>query len=284
MQKQNLETSSCPPPSIGVTSSGVAVEWNHTLEGANIDRALFVFTEVATGNQTRHEFAPGIRLCLGLIAGTYRASIFGNGLEIYRTTLDLQPGVVTPFKPVLRPSTQGTTTINDILGRFDISEKIAPRNLEVSKRATLVLDSEDGQFKTDWRTIKIKDVDTAKRILGNSNDLWAGGTPRFQTVTAALQMTPDEVSRQSAREYVYGNSSVVKDWATVINDNIFSKPWTFPLFIFDTVTINANGVLVIGDRGNFFVCERLRMHVTATLLIRGSGPIHVEPASVHTFC
>jgi hypothetical protein len=282
MQTTYLEN--CPPHSIGSTSSGVAVEWNHTLEGGLIDRALFVFTEVATGNQTLYEFAPGIRLCLGLIAGTYKVAVFAKGLEIYRSSLDLQPGVVTPFKPVLGPSTQGTTTINDILGKFDINEKIATRDLNVAKNSTLVLDSQDSQFKTDWRTLEIKDVDVAKRIIGNSDNLWAGGLPRFQSTIPALQMTPEQVAVQSAREYVYGNSAVVKDWAKVINDNIFSQVWRFPLFLFDTVTINAGGVLVVGDRGNFFVCERLRMHVTATLLIKGSGPIHVEPASFNTFC
>jgi hypothetical protein len=280
----NTSLEICPHHPIASTSSGVAIEWDHTLQTGSVDRALFVFTEVATGNQTRYEVGPGIPICFDLIAGLYRVTVFAKGLEIYRSSLELQPGSATPFKPVLNPSIQETKTLKDILARFDISQLINTRDLEVPRNSTVVLDMQSDQFKSDWKTVEIKNVESMKRIIGNSDKLWGGNFPRNKPLTLSTQMNPEEVARQAAQEYFYGNSATVKKWAKVINDAIFSEVWRFPIFIYGTVTINAGGVLIIGHRGNFFVCERLRMHVTSTLLIRGSGPINVEPISFETFC
>jgi hypothetical protein len=280
----NSSIEQCPHHPIGANSCGVAVEWNHNLDADAADRALFVFTEVTTGNQTQYEVPPRTHICISLLAGLYRVAVFAKGLETHRTVMDLRPGLVMPLKPVLNKCAPGSKTLNDVVARFDIKERVQTRNLDVPANSTVVLDSDDGRFKSDWRIVELKDVETAKRIIGHSDDLFPGSFPRFQRIAFSQEANPVQIARQAAREFIYGNSATVKAWTNVINESVFQEIWRFPLFIFDTVTINAGGVLVIGDQGNFFVCERLRMHVTATLLIRGSGPIHVEPISLETFC
>lgn len=280
----NANAEACQQHSIGSTSSGVAIEWDHNLEAGSVDRALFIFTELATGNQTRHEVVPKFHDCIPLVAGTYRVAVFAKGLESYRSTLELRPGSASPFKPVLNPKVEAAKTLKDVLAKFDLNQIVNTRDLEVPKNSTVVLDMHDKRYNADWRNVEIKDVQTAKRIIGHSDELWGGNVQRFKSLSVSTQGSPEEIAGQAVREYVYGNAATVKQWTKQINEAVFSEPWLFPLFTLGTVTVNAGGVLVIGDKANFFVCERLRMHVTATLLIRGSGPIHVEPLVFETFC
>ncbi len=279
----NTESCYCYPSGVGSTSAGVAVEWNHDSALGTVDRAQFVFTEVATGNQTKYEVAPLFRTCIGLVAGIYRVGIFAKGLEVHRSLIELRAGAVVPFKPVLKPDTAKPKTLAEILTKFEIAGSVNPRNLDVPENTTVVLDSDDHQFKGDWHTVEIKDVDSAKRMIGNPDEYFAGGHSRFRS-TISSQESPNAIARQAAGEFVYGNSAAVKQWTDSINRAVFDEIWKIPVFAYDTVTINKGGVLVIGNRGNFFICSNLRMHVTATLLVRGQGPIHVEPASFRTFC
>lgn len=280
----NMSLENCSHHPISSTASGVAIEWDHTLKSESIDRALFVFTEMATGNQTRYEVIARTHICFSLIAGLYQVAIFAKGLEIHRSLIELQPGFVTPFKPILNPNLQDSKTLKDVLTKFDIHRPIKTRDLEVPKNTTIILDTQNDQFKSDWRTFEVKDVESAKRMIGHADSMWSGNVSRNKSLIFSTEMNPAEVARKAAHEYVYGNSASVKQWDNAINDVVFDEVWKFPIFILGTVTINAGGVLVIGDRGNFFVCEHLRMHVTSTLLVRGAGPIHVEPISLETFC
>jgi hypothetical protein len=210
--------------------------------------------------------------------------IFAKDLERHRATLDLRPGATTSFKPVLNPATPVQKSLKDVVARFNVNQTRDLRDLEVPKDATVVLDNNDAKFDGDWTHVEIKDVATAKHILGHPNEIWSANYPRFASLDVSLKDNPQTIARRSAQEYVYGNAAMVKQWEDQINLTVFDEVWRFPLFILGTVTINAGGVLVIGDKANLFVCERLRMHVTATLLIRGAGPIHVEPLSMETFC
>jgi hypothetical protein len=260
------------------------VEWNHNSKTASDEPALFVFTELSTGNQTQHNIVANFHTCIPLNAGIYSVSIFAKDLERYRGTLDLRPGATTSFKPILNPAPPALKTLKDAVARFDVNHTFSARDLDVPKNATVVLDSNDTLFSGDWRHIEIKDVATAKRIIGHPNEIWSANHPRFTALDVSLKDNPATIARQAAHEYVYGNAATVTQWEDQINKAVFDEVWMFPLFILGTVTINAGGVLVIGNRANFFVCDRLRMHVTATLLIRGAGPIHVEPVSLETFC
>lgn len=274
----------CPHHPIASTASGVAIEWDHALEPGSVESALIVFTEVATGNQTRYEVKPNFHPCISLTAGLHRVSVFADGFETYRTLLELQPGYTTPFRPVLNPSAQEPKTLKEVLTRFELHQAIKMRDLEVSENTTVVLDTRNDQYKSHWRNIEIRDVESAKRILGHSDDLWGGNVPRFNPLSLSTQTNPEEIARHAVREYVYGNSASVKQWTQLINETVFSEPALVALFFFATVTINAGGVLVIGDNSNAFICGLLRMHVRSTLLIRGSGPMQVEPIALETFC
>jgi hypothetical protein len=274
----------CPHHPIGATASGVAIEWDHILERDRIDHALIVFTEVATGNQTRYEVKPNFHPCLSLTAGGYRVSVFAEGFDPYRGLLELQPGATTPLRPIFTPSTREPKTLKDVLTKFGLSKPVRTRDLEVPTNSTVVLDTANDHYKADWRNIEIRDVESAKRILGHADDVWGGNVPRFNSLSLSTQTNPDEIAQHTVREYIYGNSAAVKQWTNLINETVFSEPTLVSLFLFGTVTINAGGVLVIGDKSNVFICGRLRMHVTSTLLIRGTGPIHVEPIYLETFC
>jgi hypothetical protein len=132
--------------------------------------------------------------------------------------------------------------------------------------------------------ITITDVDAAKRIIGLDDELWGVDAPRYGRIVQSELLTPSALAAQVAKEYIYGNSATVASWKDLINTHVFSAPWVFPVFTLGIVTIHAGGVLRIGNGSNFFVCEKLRMHITAKLEITGTGPGVVWPLSYESFC
>ena len=266
-------------------ASGVHVEWRHPFQEEYSDPALFVFTSVDTGDETQHYVKPNTSYCISLSAGLYRVAIFAKDLKNYKGALDLKPGVATKLSPMLEHADSPPKNLQTVLAKFDIKRfEHDRRDLTIKERQTLVLDIDDRKFSGAWSSVEIKDVAAAKRIIGHPDEMWGINHTRFKLADVSDQDDPELMARHFAREYVYGNSAKVDHWKDQINRFVFDETWKFPLFVFGTVTINAGGVLVIGDKGNFFVCEKLRMHVTSTLVIRGSGPIHVEPISIETFC
>lgn len=280
----NAYNEMCAADPIGATASGVTINWSHNAEPGSIERALFVFTEMATGNQTTHEVAPHVHTCFSLVAGTYKVAVIAGGLEQYRTTLELRPGMPAQLSPTLNAAKAAHKTLEQVLERFELGAKVFTRDLVVPKNTRVVFNSTDKQFAQDWHTVQVKDVAAAKRILGN-DDALSGGAARFANQMLSMRAGPADLASSAAREYIYGHSTSTAQWAREIDALLFKEAWNFPLFVLGTVIINAGGVLVIGGaNANFFVCERLRMHVSSTLLVRGVGPVHVEPVSLETFC
>ncbi|WP_211468220.1 hypothetical protein [Collimonas silvisoli] len=272
------------PDPIGSVASGVSVKWDHNGEPGAVDRALFVFTEAATGNQTRYEVSPRVHTCLPLAAGLYQVAVFAKGLEQYRGSLELMPGEPTSFTPILTPAKGTKKTLEDVLSRLEVDAVESPRDLIVPKNTRVVLDSRDQQYAHDWKNLSIKNVESAKRILGHPDNFFSSKFSRFPPPSLSMRSQPQDLAAATAREYVYGNSATVSQWQDQINSALFKEIWMFPVFILGTVTINAGGVLEIGNQANFFVCQLLRMHITGTLLIRGTGPNHIEPLALETFC
>jgi hypothetical protein len=280
MQAYNSE---CKPVSYGSTSSGVAINWSHNLPSP-VPNALFVFTEVATGRQTRVQVAPHDHHCFNLNAGVYRVLALAKGCAPYRGILQMTAGTSTPFNPVLNPRVDEPLTMKTALAKFKVGLR-PTRDLDVPAGETRVLDSDDPTYQPDWQVVAVASVEAAKAMVGHPDETWGGGTlPRFSAIAVSTNTDPASIARQAAREFVYGNSSSVSHWKDEIDKYVFDESWSFHLFTMGTVTINAGATLVVGQGSNFFLCEKLRMHVTATLLIKGPGPVQVQPLSYESFC
>jgi hypothetical protein len=279
-----ITTNECPPAELPSQAAAVAVEWKHTLGAGTVDRAVFTFTERRTGEQTRAEIEPGLHRCISLAAGPYRVVAAARGLELYRDTFELSPGQIVPVRPVLNPRPLRTPELADLFAKFLITPRESVRDLEVPTGRNIVLDATNPEFKRDAQTVAIKDIETAKRMLGNADALWGAGEPRFSSPVFSRHNSPAELARTAAREYVYGNSATVAQWSELINRHVFDEAAEFFTFGFGTVTINPRATLTLGVRSHVLLCRRLRIHATGTLLIRGTGPVHVEPLEIEAFC
>lgn len=279
----HINTAECPRAPHTSTAAGVAIEWSDTLPSEEARSAVFTFTNLDTREQTTFEVSARTHHCFSLIAGSYRVAAISPGLQPYRGLVAAIPGEVAHIRPVLNARADTETTLADVmihLGVPDIHTRT--RDLEVPAGKTLILDSTHPAYATDWQTVAIADVDAAKRIIGIADGVWGIDAPRYGGVADAAD--PAALARSAAREYIYGHAPSVAQWKEQINRSIFAEKWSFAAFILGTVTINAGAVLVIGDKASFFVCQRLRMHVTGTLRVTGHGPGLIQPLAYESFC
>lgn len=266
-------------------SAGVAINWSHNL-GANERRfGLATFTNLTTGEQTHFEVWNSIRVCFHLTPGVYRVTLRARDCEVFTGAMELIANDVAPLNPVLEKRAGAAQTLKDVLESFAVENPgVDPGDLTVQRGETVVLDSTNRRFARDWQTVTIEDVAKAKQVIGISDDVWGVPHPRYGSITDAAALGPAELAANAAREYIYGNSNTVAQWTELINSQHFHESWVFPIFIYGTVTIYAGGVLVLTDHSSFFLCQKLRMHVTATLKITGVGPGVIEPLAYETFC
>ncbi len=272
----------CPDP-VGSTSSGVTVEWDHSVQDPSIDRALFVFTEVASQQATSVEIRRSIHTCVALALGVYRVTAFAKGLETYRDVVELRSSTPTRLAPRLTEGSTKTKTFESVLERLQIVGPIDTPDLEVPRNTRVVLDSSNAKFVNHWRPVILSDASIAKKAFGNSDSLFSGGLPRYAMSTSS-GASRDELVRAAAREYVFGSSEHAKAWLSDINSAVFDESMALSAFLLGTVTINAGGVLEVGTKSHLLICRKLRMHVASTLLVRGQGPALVEPLAIETFC
>lgn len=280
-----ISTDKCLTGPHKTTSAGVSIGWDHTLDTLETRRALFTFINLDTGEQTKIEMPSFVNHCFSLVAGRYRVAVIAPGCEPHRGLVELTPGEVVPFHPTLNPRVDTQVTLKDVLTQLEVPHvDVSVRDLNVPAGTTVVLDSDHQAYAKDWQMITIRDVSSAKRIIGISDEIWGVNAPRFGVASQEEISDPATFAAFATREYVYGSSRSVERWTEHINREIFSEPWQFPIFILGTVTINAGAVLVVGKKSNFFVCGLLRMHVTATLKITGQGPGVIHPLAYESFC
>jgi hypothetical protein len=132
--------------------------------------------------------------------------------------------------------------------------------------------------------VKITDVAAAKRVFGNPDHLFPGNVPRYAVSASMQSYSREALLRSAAQEYVAGHSGIAKEWEREINSVVFDEALNLSAFLLGVVTIEAGGVLEVGTKSNILICRLLRMHVTATLLVRGLGPVVIEPLAIETFC
>jgi hypothetical protein len=269
---------------VGAMASGVTVEWDHSLQDSSIDRALFVFTEVATNNQTRLEILRRVHTCVSLVEGVYRVAVFAKGLQTYRGLVELRAGGTTRLTPTMDANTAPAKTLESVLQRLRIDGAVESGDLVVPKNTRIVLDSSDAAQVKLWHKVSVSDVTAAKSILGNPDALFPGNVPRFVAPQPTVSSARSALLRAAAREYVSGNSAGASDWKREINTVVFDESMELSAFVLGTVTINAGGVLEVGTKSHFLICRLLRMHVASTLLVRGQGPVQIEPLAIETFC
>ena len=273
------------PKSTVTPSAGVAINWSHNLGAHENIVGLATFTNLGTGVQTNFEVPPSVRLCFDLSPGIYRAAIRAKDCEVFTGVVELIANEVAQVSPVLQKHTAPPQTLKDVLQSYDVENPgVDPRDLTVPRGETIVLDSTSHRFASDWQTITIEDADKAKRVIGIADEVWGVPLPRFGSIADAAALGPKELAASAAMEYIYGYSKAVAQWKELIDIEHFHEKWVFPIFIYGTVTINAGGVLVLTNQSSFFVCQKLRMHVSATLKVTGTGPGVIHPLAYESFC
>jgi hypothetical protein len=282
---QTIDTMTGPRTVHDSTAAGVSVEWDHNLPDDTERSAHITFMNLATGAQIAFEGTARFHHCFPLETGTYRVSLLAAGLQPYRSLVEARAGEVAHLRPLLEPHDAVKLELSAVLEQLGVANAhVDPRDLDVPARTTLVLDSSHPAYARDWQALTIADVDAAKRIIGVADDIWGVGAPRYGILSADDSADPAALAQATAREYIYGYAPSVKHWQDHINRQIFKESWSFSAFILSTVTINAGAVLVLNDASSFFVCRKLRMHITATLRITGRGPGLVQPLAYESFC
>ena len=276
--------SNCPTATHETKAAGIAVDWGHTLPSDVERTAQVTLTNLTTGAQTNFTATDRLHQCLSLDAGVYRVSLISPGLKPYRGLVEARAGEVARLSPLLEPHDAERPTLQAVLANLGVTEPHGePRDLDVPARTTVILDSSHPAYARDWKTVQIADVDAAK-IIGVADADWGVDAPRYGPLSAQDLSNPAALARATAREYIYGHSPSAAQWRDHINRHVFAETWSFFAFILGTVTINAGAVLVLNDASSFFICRKLRMHVTGTLRITGRGPGVIQPLAYKSFC
>lgn len=270
----------CPPPAepspgwISLDMSNVPAE--------SLTGGVMTLTNLDTAAQQRINLALSVDPCFWLTPGRYRVSVNLVGHEPFRTVTHVVSGHPAHVRPEVAKTSAPAPTVHDILHELQLDQTVDPRDLTVPAGKTVVLTSDHPAYKQDWQPITLVDVDDAKRVIGISDAAWGVDAARYGA--AETSFTPAASAERAAREYIFGNSATVSEWKTHINNTIFKEPWSFALFTYGVVTVNRGGVLRLNDKSSFFICQKLRMHVTAKLDIRGKGPGLIWPAAYESFC
>ncbi|MEZ0362872.1 hypothetical protein ACAG26_04105 [Mycobacterium sp. pUA109] len=271
----------CPPPA-PPAPGWISLDLGH-IAAESLAGGVMTFTNLDTAAQQRIDLAHFADPCFWLIPGRYRVAVNLVGHEPFRSVVQVVSGQQAQVRPELVKASAPAPTLHDILHELQVGELgVDPRDLTVPAGQTVVLTSDHPVYKSDWQPVTLANVDDAKRVIGISNATWGVDTARYGT--AAYPFTPAASAERAAKEYIFGNSETVSEWKNHINNTIFNEAWTFALFTYGVVTINRGGVLRINDKSSFFICQKLRMHVTAKLDIRGKGPGLIWPAAYESFC
>jgi hypothetical protein len=226
------------------------------------------------------------RDCLPIAAGQYRAAFHTPGHEPWRDLVAVEPGEPVSIRPTPAKVLTPNLTMQDVLTKLRAPKiDISVRDLDVPTKTTIVLgDHLKGPYEADWQMTRLDNVDTAKEVLGIADADWGVSAPRYGSLHEQTEFTPTTVAAQAAKEYIFGNSATASQWKSIVNSEIFKEAWEFRIFQYGVVTIHAGGVLRITDKSSFFTCEKLRMHTTAKLEVRGKGPGVIWPLSYESFC
>jgi hypothetical protein len=247
--------------------------------------AVTTLTNLETSEQFHLNIPPGEHFCLPLNSGRYRLAFTIAGHEPYSTLVNVDAGKAVKLSPDLVPDAARKFELSDILrALYAPNPDVAARDFTVPAGQTVELSSDVASYQPDRQTIEIADVDAAKRIIGITDAQWGIAAPRYGSPPTRGDLTSGQAAEWAAREYIFGYSQSVASWKEHINNTIFMSPWTFHLFAYGTVTVNRGGVLRINDNSSFFTCEKLRMHVSSRLEVRGTGPGVIWPASYESFC
>jgi hypothetical protein len=250
-----------------------------------VSEGVLTLTNLATDAQLSYPIFAMMRPCLALEAGLYRVALHAMGREPYRGLVEVAPGTAVAVKLELPRQAANPPTLPDILRQLEVpNPNVEPRDITVPEGRTVELSSDLDVFRPDWQQITLADLDAAKRTIGIDNDTWGVDAPRYGMVTHEGVPPPDGSIERLAKEYIYGNSATVSAWKEYINAQVFKERWTFTVFVYGTVTISRGGMLRITDRSSFFTCQKLRMHISSTLEVRGTGPGVIWPASYESFC
>lgn len=250
-----------------------------------VANSTLTLTNLQTGVQQVIDLVR-VRDCLSIAAGQYRAAFHTPGHEPWRELVAVESGEPVSIRPTPEKVDAPNLTMKDVLTKLRAPKiNISVRDLDVPTKTTIVLgDSLGAAYAADWQITRLDNVDTAKAILGIADADWGISSPRYGSLHGQTEFTPTTVAAQAAKEYMFGNSATVSQWKPVVNAEIFKEPWEFRIFHYGVVTIHAGGVLRITDKSSFFTCEKLRMHTTAKLEVRGKGPGVILPLSYESFC
>jgi hypothetical protein len=254
--------------------------------------ALVTEHRPAENRQLSIQIEKGQRVSRILPAGGYTIVAFAKGYKPHRGYIELAADQTTQVCLRLDEPAADPPSFAERAAKYglQISDPASLRNFAVEDGATMALDPSAREFAGDVRMLEISNVEDAKRILGHSDEYWAGSAPRYgkmvQKEPPTLPMLRDETNlhldaRFALREYIYGNSQTVSGWKGYLNKWLSNSAIRIPIFLFQDVTVGPHSTLYIGSSGLF--CHNLNVHYTAKVVVNSSGPTFIDVTNYNQY-
>lgn len=223
----------------------------------------------------------GQRSFIELPAGGYTIVVHAAGLTPHRMFVDLRDDQTIDLNALLEERAE-------VLPNF--YERAAALQLDTSRAGDLVVEEGtemllDGSYEPEGaqlHQIKLRNVDDVKRVLGHSDSYFPQEQPRFGKMVASRPHASigntDETNvpldaRFAMREYIYGNSTAVAGWKSVLNKYL-ADGVHIPIHLAITVTVGPHAVLTLNSAS--LSCYKLRVHYTGKVRVIGNGATTID--------
>lgn len=232
-----------------------------------------------------------------LAPGQYTVQAFVEGYSVAGGVATVEPGkpLYLDFPLVKKPAKEWKLSDAQRLGVYGFAaEPSLLKPLVVEAGETVVLDgaiNPDLGIATD---LTATTIDELKKYVGSKDLAFAHDQPRFASLpTISPELTAKRTKKaefasvtpqtkqaleQVAHEYVYGNASSVQQFQPVLDGYLAAFPEGVNVltFRFSTITIKANGTLIVGRPGSTVLfASVLKIHPTGKLKPVGNLKVDV---------
>jgi len=223
----------------------------------------------------------GQRSFIELPAGGYTIVVHAVGLRPHRMFVDLSEDQTLDLNALLEEPAELLLNFYERAAALQIDTSRAG-DVVVEEGTEMLLDGSYEPKGAQLHQINLRNVDEAKRMLGLSDDYFPQEQPRFGKMVASRPHTSigntDETNvpldaRFAMREYIYGNSTSVAGWKSVLNKYL-ADGVLIPIHLAITVTVGPHAVLTLNSAA--LSCYKLRVHYTGKVRVVGNGATTID--------
>jgi hypothetical protein len=217
-----------------------------------------------------------------LAPGPYTVTVTALGYEPYRAHVDVVDGQVVELTAQFEKPAAEAASFHEILGRYHIrADEHHMRDLSIAEGTTVVLDASSREFAKHRHEVRVSSIARAKEVFGVPDKHWPGDAPRFgrhYTATAepgrADRKGATPAARAAFREYIWGNSRSVSNWAGVLDSVLENDPLLSVIYALPNIDVGAKATLRLNNVG--LLCNTLSVHITGQVIVSGKGPTRIE--------